>query len=455
MTIQQVVKNQHEYFDSQATKSLAFRVNALKKLQYIIKKREGEIQHALLQDLGKAKFESNMSELYLVLDELKYTIKHLSKWMDPTFVKTPIMHFPSKSFILKEPYGVVLIMAPWNYPFMLNMIPLIGAIAAGNCVVMKPSEYAPATSKLIKEMLEIIYVPQYVAVVEGGRAQNTDLLRQQFNYIFFTGSVAVGKVVMQAASQNLTPVTLELGGKSPCIVDDTANIKLAARRIVFGKYLNAGQTCVAPDYVLVQENIKQELMDAIQEETKRAFGEKPIKNKELPKIITQKHFERLRNLLQGENIVMGGNDDGMSRIAPTMVDSVTEQSPLMQEEIFGPILPILTFEKIQDAIDFVKKREKPLALYLFTTNAHNEKRVLLQCSFGGGCVNDTVVHIANSRLPFGGVGYSGMGHYHGKQSFDTFTHEKSMLKKSNKIDLPVRYHPYTSYKEKIIELLMK
>lgn len=454
MNIQKIVENQRAFFAQEKTKSMAFRLYALKKLQRAIKEEIPQIKKALYQDLGKHNFESSMTEIYMALDDLDYIIKHFPKWAQTKYVKAPIAHFPSKSFVCKEPYGVVLIMAPWNYPFLLNISPLVGAIAAGNCVVLKPSEYAPATSKLLKEMMGKIFPPEYVTLVEGGKEENSELLKQRFDYIFFTGSVPVGKIVMQAAAKNLTPITLELGGKSPCIVDDTANIKVAARRIVFGKYLNAGQTCIAPDYLLVQENVKEELITAMQLEIRKFFGKNPIQSSELPKIINQKHFERLQNLLLGERIITGGNTDGVSRIEPTIVGDVSPESPLMQEEIFGPILPVLTFEKMSEAISFVNKREKPLALYLFTTNKTNEKRVVTGCSFGGGCINDTIVHIANNKTPFGGVGYSGMGHYHGKYSFDTFTHEKSILKKSNAIDISFRYHPYKKYKEKLIDLFL-
>lgn len=455
MEIQEIMRLQREFFAKGETLGVPFRLNALKKLELEIRLREKDIQDALQADLGKHPFEGYMTEIGLVLDELHFVAKRLAGWAKPTKVKTPLAHFHSKSFVIKEPYGLVLIMAPWNYPFMLNMEPLIGAIAAGNCAVVKPSAYAPATSAVIKAILESCFAPGHVAVVEGGRAENQALLEQRFDYIFFTGSIEVGRLVMTAAARNLTPVSLELGGKSPCIVDETANLKLAGRRIAFGKFLNAGQTCIAPDYLLVQQSVKEPLLEEIGKATKEFFGDDPLKSPELPKIVNQKHFERLCGLMAGETVAMGGGDDGEYRIAPTVLDGITAESPVMQEEIFGPILPVLTFGTIKEAVEFVHRGEKPLALYLFTTNAETEKTVLRECSFGGGCVNDTIVHIATSRMPFGGVGHSGMGGYHGKASFDTFTHPKSILKKSNKLDIKARYHPYTKAKEKLLRFVMK
>lgn len=454
MNTEQLLQKQRKFFAGGKTKDVAFRLASLRKLEQEIRLREDAIQKALQTDLGKAPFESYMSEIALVLEELRFVARRLAKWAKPERIKTPLAHFPSKSTILKEPYGVVLLMAPWNYPFMLNMEPLVGAVAAGNCVVVKPSAYAPATSAVIKEIVENSFMPGHVAVVEGGREQNSALLQQRFDYIFFTGSTEVGKLVMEAAAQNLTPVSLELGGKSPCIVDETADIALAGRRIAFGKFLNAGQTCIAPDYLLVQQSVKEPLLAAIRQAILEFFGEKPLQNPELPKIVNQKHFNRLLGLIQGENAVIGGGNDGVSRIAPTVLDGITPDSPVMQEEIFGPVLPVMTFDVMETAVAFVNSREKPLALYLFTTSDKTKRMVLRQCSFGGGCVNDTIVHIANSRLPFGGVGYSGMGSYHGKTSFNTFSHAKSILEKSNKFDLQTRYHPYTKAKEKLLRRIM-
>lgn len=455
MNIEEVVQQQRDYFATGVTLPVSFRLDALRRLQSEIKRREADIIAALKTDLGRADYESYMVEIGVVLDELRFMIKHLPKWAKNKRVRTPISHFPSRSFISPQPYGNVLVMAPWNYPFYLSLNPVVGALAAGNCVVLKPSAYAPAASTIIREICAACFEPGHVTVVEGGRAENTALLEQRFDYIFFTGSVAVGKLVMERASRQLTPVTLELGGKSPCIVDETADIAVAGRRIAFGKFLNAGQTCVAPDYLFVQESVKAELLAAIKQAVHEFFGDDPLTNPELPKIINEKHFRRLQGLLKGETIVFGGKDDGISRIAPTVLDNVRLDAPIMQEEIFGPILPVLTFKEIGEATAYVRAHEKPLALYLFTQDAATQARVLNECSFGGGCINDTIVHLATSYMPFGGVGASGMGQYHGRDSFDTFTHKRSILKKSNALDLKVRYHPYTESKQRVLRFLMR
>ena len=353
-------------------------------------------------------------------------------------------------------FGVVLIMSPWNYPFMLCMEPLAGAIAAGNCCILKPSAYAPATSAVIRELIEAVFPPEYVAVVEGGRAENTALLEQRFDYIFFTGGVTVGKLVMEKASRHLTPVTLELGGKSPCIVEESANLKIAARRLAFGKYLNAGQTCVAPDYLLVQDSVKEPFLALLKQEIRNMYGEKPLENPDYPKIINEKHYRRILGLLEGETVLTGGEaNETTLQIAPVILDGVKAEAPVMQEEIFGPVLPVLTFSSVDEAERFVREREKPLACYIFTTRKDVEKRLLQNLSFGGGCVNDTIIHLATSRMGFGGVGSSGMGSYHGKWSFETFSHEKSIVKKYNWIDLPIRYQPYTKGKEKLLKFFLK
>lgn len=455
MNIEEIMQQQRTYFAAGATLPVRFRLDALSRLQREIKRREADIIAALRTDLGRADYESYMVEIGVVLDELRYVIKHLPKWAKNKRVRTPFTHFPAKSFISPQPYGTVLVMAPWNYPFYLSLNPVVGALAAGNCVVLKPSAYAPAASTIIRELCETCFDPGHVTVVEGGRAENTALLEQRFDYIFFTGSVAVGKLVMEKAARHLTPVTLELGGKSPCIVDETADIEVAGRRIAFGKFLNAGQTCVAPDYLFVQETVKAELLAAIERAVLEFFGTDPLTSSELPKIINEKHFLRLKNLMAGERIVLGGSDDGISRIAPTVLDHVSVDAPIMQEEIFGPILPVLTFKEIGEATAYVRAQEKPLALYLFTQDAAAQERVLAECSFGGGCINDTIVHLATSYMPFGGVGNSGMGQYHGRDSFDTFTHKRSILKKSNALDLKVRYHPYTEEKGRLLRFLMR
>lgn len=456
MEIQQIVSAQKEYFAKGVTKNITFRLNSLIKLQMEIKLRQNDILAALQQDLGKVPYEGYMTEVATTLEELAYILKNLKKWARDKRVKTPLAAWPGKSFIRHEPYGVALIMAPWNYPFMLSMEPLIGAIAGGNCAILKPSAYAPKTSAVLKELCDSCFAPSYVTVVEGGREQNNALLEQRFDYIFFTGSVEVGKLVMESASRNLTPVSLELGGKSPCIVDESANLKLAGRRIAFGKYLNAGQTCVAPDYLLVQQDVLEPLLDSIQDAIQDFFGDDPMKSTELPKIVNEKHFNRLLGLMKGAKIYYGGHSDKQTlRIEPTVLLGITPQSPVMQEEVFGPVLPVLTYDKLDTAINFVNSREKPLALYMFSTQQPAIDKVLEKCSYGGGCINDTILHLATTHMGFGGVGQSGMGQYHGKASFDTFTHKKSVLHKSNWFDINVRYHPYTKTKEKLLHKIMK
>lgn len=391
-----------------------------------------------------------------MLDEVQYMLKHLQGWMKPQRVRTPLTQFPSQCFRLSEPYGVVLIMAPWNYPFQLSLAPLVGALAAGNCAVIKPSAYAPHTSALLARMVRELYPDWLVTVVEGGREENSALLEQRFDYIFFTGGVSVGKLVMEAAAKHLTPVTLELGGKSPCIVDETADIRLAARRIVWGKFLNAGQTCVAPDYLLVQSNVKERLVAAMKKEIRRQFGKEPLENKNYPKIINEKHYRRLVRLMEDCGILAGGKTSDVSmKIEPTILDQVHGESPVMQEEIFGPLFPVLTFDTLKEAAAFVNGREKPLALYLFTKNKENEKYILSHVSYGGGCINDTVVHLATPHMPFGGVGSSGMGSYHGRESFTTFSHQKSIMKKALWLDLPLRYAPYRKWALSVLKKIQK
>ncbi len=454
MSIHSIVTHQRAYFRSGATLSLRTRKRALSALLQEIISREEFLLEALKQDLGKSPFEGYMTEVGLVKDELRFHLKHLAQWARDTPIHTPITHFPSRSWTHKEPYGIVLIMSPWNYPLQLALEPLIGALSAGNCAVLKPSAYAPATSRALAELISAALSPELVTVIEGGREENQALLEEHFDYIFFTGSPDVGRYVMEKAARYLTPITLELGGKSPCIVTPSANLNLAAKRIAFGKLLNAGQTCVAPDYVLVHESLKSRLTTLIAREVTRFLGEDPFSHPDFPHIINQKHFDRLCGLMKEGNILFGGRtEDG--RISPTLLDGVDGSSAVMQEEIFGPILPILPYKELDEVIEFIQDRPKPLALYLFTRSKQTEKTILSRLSFGGGCVNDTIVHLATSHMPFGGVGSSGMGSYHGKASFDTFSHTKSILKKSNWLDLPVRYHPYTPAKERLLRLLLK
>ena len=454
MEIQELAAQQRTYFNTGATRTAAFRRQALERLRAALLEHEEELNAALLADLNKAPAESYFTETGMVLEELRFQLKHFEKWARPRRVTTPLAQFPSRGERLPEPYGCVLIMAPWNYPVQLCLTPLVGAIAAGNCAVVKPSAYAPASSAAIAKLLGEIFPPEFVAVVEGGRGENRALLEQKFDYIFFTGSPAVGREVMAAGAKNLTPVTLELGGKSPVIVDSTADIPLATRRIAFGKVLNAGQTCVAPDYLLVHRSVK----DAFVREYRRALEEffPGGDYGELPCIVNDKHFRRASCLLAGQRDLIGGETDATRRfIAPTLLDETDPAAPVMQEEIFAPILPMLCWQEREEAVRFVQSRPKPLALYLFTRDKEMERAVFDRCSFGGGCLNDTIVHLACSGLPFGGVGNSGMGSYHGKQSFDTFTHYRSVLKKANWLDLPMRYHPYSGEKLRWIKRFLK
>lgn len=456
MDISSVVKKQREYFATGATRKVENRIEALKRLQQAIRAHEKELCAAMGTDLGKSACEAYMCEVGLTLSELAYQIRHLRKWAKPKRRGTDLTNFHAKSFSVWEPYGCVLVMSPWNYPFLLSMEPLIGAVAAGNCCVMKPSAYSPATSAAMARLVREVFPEEYVAVVEGGRAENSALLDERFDYIFFTGGVTVGKLVMEKAAAHLTPLTLELGGKSPCIVDRTANLKLAAARIAFGKYLNCGQTCVAPDYLLIERSVKEEFLKIFTRTVEKMYGTKPLENPDYGKIINRKHFDRLKGLMDEKKVVWGGQTSPETlRIAPTVMDNVTGEDAVMQEEIFGPLLPVITFGEMGEAFDFVLKREKPLAAYLFSGDRKTQEQFLNRLSFGGGCINDTIMHLATSRMGFGGVGGSGMGSYHGRRSFETFSHEKNILKKYNWIDMPLRYQPYSEGKEKIVRMFLK
>ena len=454
--IEQLLKKQRDFFNTGKTRDIRFRKAALLRLRQAIRRREQEISRALQADLGKAPFESYMTEVGLTLSELTYVLRHLDGWTREKKVPTPLAQFHGKSFTVPEPYGVVLVMAPWNYPFLLTMEPLIGALAAGNCCVLKPSEDAPRTSAVIASLLEEIYPKSYVTVVEGDRKISAALLEQRFDYIFFTGSVSVGKLVMEQAAKHLTPVTLELGGKSPCIVDETADLSLAARRIVFGKFLNSGQTCVAPDYVLVQRSVQEKFMQELCRQTKRQLGREPLANPHYPRMVNERHYDRVMHLLAGELAVIGGYGRRQTlQIAPTILRDVSPEAPVMQEEIFAPILPVIPWQTLDEAIAFVQERPRPLALYLFTGDKAVERRVLGACDFGGGCVNDTIIHLASPGLPFGGVGPSGMGQYHGKYSFDAFSHPQAIVHRGNRPHIPVRDLPYTKEKERLARWLLK
>lgn len=456
MDAAKLLEKQQNYFRSGATRSPAMRCLMLDSLYRAIQKMEPEIHEALKKDLGKSAFESYMCETGLTLGEISYMKKHLHRFAAKERVWTPMSQFPSRSYILKEPYGTVLIMSPWNYPFMLTIEPMVDAIAAGNTVVLKPSAYSPHTSSVIKRLIESVFPEEYVAVVEGGRAENADLLEQPFDYIFFTGGTTVGRLVLEKAAKHFTPVTLEMGGKSPCIVDETADFKVAASRVAFGKYLNCGQTCVAPDYLLIQESLVDRFLPLLEQAIRDMYGENPLENSNYGKIINEKHYRRLTGILSGETLLFGGaTKEETLQIAPAIVGPVSPEGPAMSEELFGPILPVLPYKTLDDAIAFVRSRPKPLALYFFSRDRAAVRRVQTELSYGGGCINDTIIHLADPSMGFGGVGMSGMGSYHGKRGFDTFTHEKSTVDKANWLDLPFRYQPYSSWKEKMIRMFLK
>ena len=434
-----------------------YRVEQLKKLYTAVKKYQKEINDALKADLGKSHYEGFMCESGLALTEISYMIKHTRRFAKRKRVKTPLAQFCSRSYQQPEPYGNVLIMSPWNYPFLLTIDPLANAIAAGNTAIVKPSAYSPATSKIVETIITETFEPEYVSVVMGGRAENTALLDQKFDFVFFTGSASVGKEVLRRTAEHLTPCVLELGGKSPCIVDASADIKLSAKRIVFGKYLNCGQTCVAPDYILCERSVKDAFVKAVIAEIQKQYGEKPLANRDYGKIINEKHFNRLCGLIDERKVVFGGEaSPDTCRISPTVMDNVTYDDPVMQEEIFGPIMPILTFDDFDAMVDDLKTKEKPLALYLFTSKKKHIRRVTTELSYGGGCINDVVIHLATSEMGFGGVGESGMGNYHGKAGFDAFSHIKSIVDKKTWLDLPMRYQPYRSkFYEKLLQIFLK
>ena len=454
--IKSLVAKQRTYFQTGATLPVSTRIQALRRLYTAIRENEQEIHDALRNDLGKSNFESYMCETGLVLEEISYMVKHTRRFSREQRVRTPLAQFHSRSYKKPSPYGVPLIMSPWNYPFMLTLSPLVDALAAGNTAVVKPSAYSPHTSDMILRILSQCFDPQYVAVVTGGRAENTCLLREHFDYIFFTGSQAVGKEVMRNAAEHLTPVTLELGGKSPCIVDQTADIPLAARRIVFGKYLNCGQTCVAPDYIYCHRSVKDQLIREVQKQLQKQYGSQPLDNPDYGKIINEKHFDRILGLIDETKLVQGGRSDRETlRIEPTVLDNVTFSDAVMQEEIFGPIMPILVFDNLDDVIRTINGMPHPLALYFFTSDKQAAKKVTSRCGFGGGCINDTIIHLATTEMGFGGFGESGMGAYHGKTGFDTFSHYKSIVDKKTWIDLPMRYQPYERLHEKMVRFFLK
>ena len=479
MDIKQVVENQRNYFleNDGFGFSVKQRMCNLKILKQSILENLDELKKAFLIDYNKTEFDVLATEVGLVLNEINYMVKHLKALSKKKRVSTSLINFPSSGYLYREAYGVVLVVAPWNYPFQLSMMPLVGAIAGGNTVVLKPSNYCPEVSKVIKKILSV-FDERYISVVLGGREQNAELFEQKFDFVFFTGGTTVAKVLAEKASRNLTPCVLELGGKSPCIINDDADVDLSAKRIVWGKFLNAGQTCVAPDHIYVHSSLKQKFVDAVIKYIKKFYYEEVINGtsvqiekmdkslvnnidahtcacaceltKNFPYIINEKHLERLKGLIDPTKLVFGGRNTGRC-LEPTVMVDVTWDDAVMGEEIFGPIMPILTFDNLNDLIKEIKQREKPLALYYFGEDSDTANKVIKSLSFGGGCINDTIMHLTEEKLPFGGVGLSGMGSYHGKKSFETFTHEKSVMKKSLAIDLPIRYMPYSNKKIKLVK----
>ncbi len=451
-----LVDKQRKYFSSGATLQESFRRTQLQKLYDAVKSHQAEICDALFKDLGKSAHEAYLSEIGTTLSEISHMKKHLHSYMKRKYKPTPLAQFAATSYVSPAPLGNVLIISPWNYPFFLNLSPLANAIAAGNTAILKPSAYAPATGEVLQKLISASFSEDYIAVITGGREENKALLTHKFDLLFFTGGKTVAKEVMRTASEHLSPMILELGGKSPCIVDATAKLKLAAKRIVFGKFLNCGQTCIAPDYILAEESIKEELIQCLITEIKAQFGEDVLNNPNYGKIINQKHFVRLSSLIQSDTLVYGGKCDPQTlRIEPTILNNVTWEDPVMADEVFGPILSVIGVKDLDEAISMVKAHPHPLALYIFSESKVNQQKVLAHCQFGGGCINDTIIHIATTHMPFGGVGESGMGCYHGEKGFETFSHYRSIVDKKTFYDLPIRYQPYSKFKEKLISFFLK
>ena len=454
--IQKLLDRQREFFLSGKTLPIAYRKEALKKLYKAVEDNEAVLADALYSDLGKSRQESYMCEIGLVKSEIGYMLRHMRGFAREHRVHTPLAQTLSRSFVKPSPYGNVLIMSPWNYPVLLTLEPLTDALAAGNTAIIKPSAYSPAVSDVLEKLISDCFPKEYVAVVKGGRQENASLLDCDFNYIFFTGSKTVGKEVMRKASERLIPITLELGGKSPCIVDKSANIKLAAKRIVFGKFVNCGQTCVAPDYIYCDSSIKGRLIEELKRQIHKQYGENPLDNKDYGKIISKKHFDRIIGLIDSEKTVFGGKTIPQSlKIEPTIIDNVSWDDAVMQEEIFGPVLPILEYKSLEEAAEKINSMDSPLALYIFSSDKKNIDFVKSRIQFGGGCINDTLIHLATSEMGFGGVGESGMGSYHGRAGFDAFSHKKSIVDKKTVIDLPMRYQPYTKLYEKMVRFFLR
>lgn len=454
--IDTLIKKQKKFFQSGTTLSIEYRIKALYKLKKCINEKESLILDALKEDLGKNATEAYMCEVGLVLSEINYMLKNIRKLTREKTVKTPLVQFASRSYKKCVPLGNVLIMSPWNYPFLLTMDPLVDAIAAGNTAILKPSAYSPATASIIEEMIKDCFDEEYVAVIKGGRKENARLLEKKYDLIFFTGSGNVGKEVLRQCANHLTPAILELGGKSPCIVEESANIELAARRIIFGKFINCGQTCVAPDYIICHKDVKDELIKCLKNEITKQYGETPLENNNYGKIINEKHFKRLLSLINKNKVVHGGKSKKESlKIEPTIMDFVMWEDAIMQEEIFGPILPVLTYETFEDLYTLLKDRERPLALYIFSENKQHINEITERIPYGGGCINDCIIHLATSELGFGGVGESGMGSYHGKDGFMAFSHVKNIVDKKTWIDLPMRYQPFSEFNKKLIKIFLR
>ncbi|SEB66165.1 aldehyde dehydrogenase (NAD+) [Tenacibaculum sp. MAR_2009_124] len=455
MSIQHIVQQQKDFFKSQKTKDISFRKKTLKLLLKEIIVREKDIINAIHEDFRKPEYETVMTEISIVVSELKLMIRNINKWSKPKRVFPSILNFPSSAKIYNEPFGNTLIISPWNYPFQLAFAPLIGAIAAGNTVLLKPSELTPQTSNITKKIIEKVFQSSHVSVIEGGVDISQELLQLRWDYIFFTGSVSVGKIIAKAAAEHLTPTTLELGGKSPCIIHKSANLKLAAKRIAWGKFINCGQTCIAPDYVLIHSSIKDKFTTLFKEELQKAYGNNPESSEDFARIINTKNFERLQDMITNETVSIGGKTNKENHyISPTLVDSPSLTSKVMQEEIFGPILPLISYTSEEEIDEIISKYEKPLAFYVFSNKKSFAKKMISKHSFGGGTINDTTVHFANHRLPFGGIGESGVGSYHGKRSFDTFTHQKGVVSRGTWLDIPTRYAPYKG-KLKQLKMLLK
>ena len=451
----EILAAQRHFFNTQQTKAIAFRKEQLQKLLKEVIKKEQNIIKALYDDFKKSEYEAVMTEISIILSELKATIKNLNSWSKPKKVRATLLNFPSTAKIYNEPYGTCLIIAPWNYPYQLAFAPLIGAIAAGNTIVLKPSEHTPNTSSVMKEIIEAVFDKKYIALVEGGVSISQKLLSLKWDYIFFTGSISVGKIIAKAAAEFLTPTTLELGGKSPCIIDETANLKLAAKRIVWGKFLNGGQTCIAPDYILIHKKVKSEFIIYFKQEITNSYGENPEESEDFPRIINTKNWERLAKMLDNENILVGGKINKKEKyIAPSLIDEPSLDSVSMKDEIFGPILPLISYSDETKLEKTINTYNKPLSFYVFTTRDNFAKKIIDKYSFGGGVINDTVVHFVNHKLPFGGVGESGIGKYHGKASFTSFSNKKGMVTRYNWLDIPTRYAPYKG-KLKQLKTLLK